>query len=290
MKTLISLISVLLAAAVAGCGGSSSPPVSPPPPPVVTRAFDMGFTPWPYDATVMAVNFVYSEISMRGEFIAHHIDGGIPWQESLDQSPYDPAVEAEIQGRLSNTPASQRLYLAISPFNTARNGLAGNWGAATNEPLPPPWDTRDFDSPEVITAYTNFARDLITRFQPTYFNLGIEANELLINDLARFNRFITFATQVAAALRNDFPNVRLMVSVALKSPNSASAQLVEANISPLIALVDVVGISVYPYVFFDHTDKGNPANQPVNWLSQIQNISNGKPVAVAETAWIAERM
>ena len=277
---------------MAGCGGGGggSSTSDPQDPPTVTRAFDMGFTTWPYDATVTAVNYVYTETSARGDFVAHHLDGGIPWQEALDGTAYDPAVEAEIQTRLDNTPANQRMYLAISPFNTGRDGLAGHWGAGTNEQLLAPWDTREFDSPEVIQAYTSFARDMITRFQPTYFNLGIEASELLVNDLTSFNRYVTFASQVATALRADFPDLRLMVSVALKSPGSIKAESIEANIGPLIDLIDVVGISVYPYVFFDHTDKGDPANLPVNWFSQIQNIANGKPIAVAETAWIAERL
>ncbi len=248
MKLPIAIVLALSIATMAGCGGGSgggdgsgeSEPQNPPP---VTRAFDMGFTTWPYDATVTAVNFVYTETSARGDFVAHHLDG-----------------------------------------------LAGNWGAGTNEQLLAPWDARDFDSPEVIQAYTAFATDMITRFQPTYFNLGIEASELLVNDLTRFNRYVTFATQVTNTLRADFPDLRLMISVALKSPGSARAQTIEANIDPLIDLVDVVGISVYPYVFFDHADKGDPANLPANWFSQIQNIASGKPIAVAETAWIAERL
>ena len=293
MKMLKATAMALLITMLPGCGGggggsNSGEPPNPPPP--VTRAFDMGFTSWPYDATVAAVNFVYTETSARGDFIAHHLDGGIPWQAALDGAAYDPAVEDEIQGRLDNTPANQRLYLAISPFNTGRDGLAGNWGAGTNEPLPAPWDTRDFDSPEVIAAYTRFARDMITRFEPTYFNLGIEASELLVNDPDRFDRYVTFAAEVATALRTDFPDLRLMVSVGLKSPGSASAQTIEANIGPLIDLVDVVGISVYPYVFFDHADKGDPATLPANWFSQVRNIASGKPIAVAETAWIAERL
>ena len=78
MLTVIAL--ALLVAALPGCGGGgggSNSPEPPNPPPPVTRAFDMGFTTWPYDATVAAVNFVYTETSARGDFIAHHLDGGI---------------------------------------------------------------------------------------------------------------------------------------------------------------------------------------------------------------------
>jgi hypothetical protein len=54
--------------------------------------------------------------------------------------------------------------------------------------------------------------------------------------------------------------------------------------------VDAVGVSVYPYVFFNHADKGDPANLPANWLSQIQALAGNKEIAIAETGWIAERL
>ena len=52
--------------------------------------------------------------------------------------------------------------------------------------------------------------------------------------------------------------------------------------------IDVVGISVYPYIFFEHADRGDPANLPADWLSQVTAITGGKPVAIAETGWAAE--
>ena len=110
MKKFLSIgLALLFATAMAcGGGGSGSNDSGPQNTPPVTRDFDMGFTTWPYDATVEAVNFVNTETSSRGDFMAHHLDGGIPWQEALDGTPYDPAVEAEIQGRLTSTPANQR--------------------------------------------------------------------------------------------------------------------------------------------------------------------------------------
>lgn len=291
-RNVTALLALLCVAFVVGCGGggdgassgNSNQNTGP------SRSFAMGFTPWPYDATTAAVDFVYSGINTHGDIIAHHLDAGIPWQEALDGSPYPAAVETEIATRLTRTSPGKLVYLAISPLNGSRDDLAGYWSAGTNEPLPPAWAARDFDSPEVVQAYTNFALDLIGRFNPTYFNLGIEASELAINDAARYDLFVTFAEQVATSLRAAFPNVRLMISIGLKSPGSAAAATINAELPRLIQHIDIVGASVYAYVFFDHADKGDPANLPANWLSQLQPLVGGKPVAVAETGWIAERL
>lgn len=287
-----SILLALLAALTClyGCGGSSGSGSPPPPPPPApdTRSFELGFTPWPYDATVAAVNFVYSEAATRGDFIAHHLDGGIPWEEALTGAAYSTEVEAEIATRLGNTPANMRTYLAISPLSGGRDALAGYWGTATNQPLTPPWDTRGFDDPNVIAAYTNFSADLIQRFDPDYFNLGIEVSELAINDIGAFNQLEIFTESVADSLRTQFPGLQLMLSVALKSPGSAEAATIQAELPRLVQHVDVVGISVYPYVFYNHADKGDPANLPSDWLNQINAVAGGKPVAIAETGWVAE--
>lgn len=270
------------------CGGS--PGTEPPPPTVETRPFELGFTPWPYDATATAVNFVYSEVALRGDFIAHHLDAGIPWEEALNGTPYAAELEAEISARLSNTPANKRTYLALSPLNGMRNGLADYWGVAPNQPLPPPWDARALNHPDVIAAYTNFATDLVQRFSPDYFNLGIEVSELALHDSAAYQDLVDFTAAVSSSLKARFPNVQLMASIALKSPDSPAADTIRAELPRLLQYIDVVGISVYPYIFFDHPDRGDPANLPADWLSQISGIADGKPVAIAETGWIAETL
>lgn len=282
------LACLAIAGLLQGCGGGSNP--APPPPVADARTYELGFTPWPYAATPDAVNFVYAEIAARGDFIAHHLDAGIPWQEALDGLPYPAAVESEIQTRLDRTPAGMRTYLALSPLNGARDGLAAYWGDAPNQPLPPPWDARALDDPAVITAYTNFAADLVRRFTPDYFNLGIEVSELALNDSAAFNDLVAFTAAVAAALRAEFPGVQLMASVALKSPDSPAAATLRGALPDLLQHVDVVGISVYPFVFFDHANRGDPATLPPDWLSQVSALAGGKPVAVAETGWPAERL
>lgn len=278
----------LLLGLLQACDGSSE--TTPTPPQAEMRPYELGFTPWPYHDTVTAVNFVYSEVSLRGDFIAHHLDSGIPWEEALNGTPYSAELDAEISARLGNTPINKRRYLAVSPLNRNRDGLADYWGTAPNQPLPSPWDTRALNDPDVITAYINFATDLIQRFNPDYFSLGIEVSEYLLNDIAAYDTLVDFTAAVSDFLKAQFPNVQLMVSVALKSPNSSETATIRAELPRLIQHIDVVGVSAYPYVFFDHSGRGDPANLPTDWLSQIVGLADGKPIAITETGWTAETL
>ncbi|MEM8713814.1 MAG: hypothetical protein AAGG01_22965 [Planctomycetota bacterium] len=248
----------------------------------------MAFTPWPHDATLDAITFTYTEALNHGDWIAHHLDLGIPWEEALQGTAYPQAVEDELAQRVTNTPIGTPVYLALTPLNSARDAMALNWGASGAEPLSAPWDSRTLSSPEVIQAYSNYALDLIQRFQPACVNFAIEVSELALNDAALFQEFLTMETALLANLRAVHPDLPLMISVALKSPGSAAASTIAAELAPAIAPLDWLGVSVYPYVFFDHADKGDPANLPSNWLSQAEVLSGGRPIVIAETGWIAE--
>lgn len=37
----------------------------------------------------------------------------------------------------------------------------------------------------------------------------------------------------------------------------------------------MIGISVYPYAFFDHNNKCDPSNLPAKWMSQIHDLAPG---------------
>ena len=248
----------------------------------------MGFTPWPYDATQMAVDDTNQRIQDNGDIVAHHIMVGVPWEDALNRQPYHPNVEAELAGRLQMLQPDKAVFLAIDSLNQGRDGLAPNWGEAFNEPLPAPWDTRPFDNLFVAGAYTNFAIDLIGRFQPLYFNYGTEISELMLNDPAAFDDYVQFADTTYTVLKAIYPNVEMMVSIAVKSPGSAEMATIAAGFDRIRDFVDVVGISTYPYVFFDHADKGDPDNLPADWLSQIEDLAQGKPIAITENGWAAE--
>ncbi len=248
----------------------------------------MGFTPWPFNSTLIAVNRTYDTIQENGDLVAHHLKQGIPWQEALDGTPYPGHLTREIDGRVQQTLNDKVVYLAIDPLSTLRDALVGNWGENGQEPLSFPWNTRSFSHPDVITSFTNFSLDMIERFDPAYFNYGTEATELLIIDPNLFDDFTIFAREVYRNIKSVHPDLPLMISVAMKSPDSpATSGFVDRF--PLIAdYVDMVGISIYPYAFFDPEDGATPASLPDDWLSQIRAIAPGKPVAITETGWVGE--
>lgn len=283
-KLLVTLMGFCLLSA---CGSSDSSSDAPAPE-VELRNFYMGFTPWQYEATVEAQTTTYDRLAQHGDIIKHHLLGGIPWPEAYAQTAYHPNLEAEINGRLSNTPQSMTVFLAIDSLNTARDALAPYWQSSTNMPLPDEWADRTWSSPEVITAYINYASDMIDRFQPRYFEYGTEASELILNDSAAFDDYLIFAENVYTELKQRYPELTLLTSVALKSPESTAMQTIASRYDELLAYTDLLGVSVYPYVFFDHDNRGNPDNLPDNWLSQISDLSNSKPIAISETGWIGE--
>ncbi len=283
------LLVIIIAAPLLLPACSENTPTAPTPA-ADTRSYYMGFTPWPYDATTNAVNITYQKIQAHGDMLAHQIMQGIPWEAAYAQTAYPASIENELSSHLNQTLAGETIFLSLDSLDSSRTALANNWGINGEEARTGVWATRSFDDPAVITAYTNFALDLIDRFKPEYFNYGTEASELIRTDIDQYNKFKIFAQQVYANIKARYPDLKLMVSISLKSPSSSEMDQVKQNISGILPYVDVIGVSVYPYIFFNHADKGNPDNLPTDWLSQITSIAPGKPIAITETGWIAENL
>ncbi|MEZ4871813.1 MAG: hypothetical protein R2827_06110 [Bdellovibrionales bacterium] len=290
-------ISVGICLFLVSCGGkpNKSSDISPA---NFNRSFNMGFTTWPYAATFEAVDRVYSTIDSEGDLIAHHLDGGIPWPEALTQDNFDnygQNVKDDILSRVNRTSAlssDTKVYLGVSPFSSLRDGLALYWKDGVNEPLPSPWDSLSIGNDFVIAAYSNFLDELIERLNPDYVNYAIEANEYYHNlstDSERLE-FIKFISYVYTFLKSRHPEVQFMTSFVLTDPGSGKMLEAKELFLAIKDYHDLIGVSVYPYAFFSHTDKGDPKNLPADWLSQITNIAPNKSYFVAETGFIAENL
>jgi hypothetical protein len=188
-SALFSIVFSSLFILLSACGGSDGS-TDQAPEPSSTRSLHMGFTPWPYGDSLSQVNNTYTMIQDHGDMVGHHLMEGIPWQESLDEASLPVAVENDIAFRISRTRSDKVVYLSIASLNSERNNLAPYWmHSGGNEPLPSPWDSYDFDNPEVANAYSRFALRMIDRFQPAYFNYAPEISELMLNDPDGFDRF-----------------------------------------------------------------------------------------------------
>lgn len=247
-----------------------------------SRPFYMGVTPWPYDFTAEAQQYTYETIGAHTDLVAHHFDEGIPWPEALAGEPYHPSVRGAIDTRVGHLQEVERVYLAITPLSGGRDSLAGYWAEDGSMARPGEWADKDFDDPDVIAAYTNFARYMISRFNPDYMAYGIEVNLLAEKDPAAFQKYLVLAEQVYQTLKEEYPGLPLFLTIHIETFISNRVGQ-EEIIRQLLPFSDYVAVSSYPFV-----EQANPGELPQDWFSQMQDLAPDKPFAVAETGYIAQ--
>lgn len=149
--------------AVLSCGGTGGGDGG------VSRPFNMGFSPWPYDATQSAVDWVYSSIRNDGDIISQHIEEGVPWPEAYSSSSFDTAFVNSNSSRAEKS-AGKKIVLQINPLNGARDGMALYRGSSVNATLPAEWQGLELDDTKVKTAFLNYAERMISVFNPDYLS------------------------------------------------------------------------------------------------------------------------
>lgn len=246
------------------------------------RPFYMGFTPTEYDATPQALEDTYAFIKEHGDLIAHRFAEGVPWQEAYDRKPYHPSVERNLQYRARKRSPGQKVFLSLSPMTVQAEGLAGYWGAKGNMPRPGPWQRKDFDDPEVITAYTNFCGDMIRRLKPDFMAYGIEVNSLVKEAPNEWPKFVKLARVVYAALKAEHHSLPIFVSLQLDYFWADEARQRKA-VGEILPYTDYIAVSSYPYV-----DRyPDPREIPADFFAASAGLAPKKPFAVAETGFTA---
>jgi hypothetical protein len=272
----VALTAALLAG-LAGCDafGPSSP---------VSRSYVMGFTPFPHANSTGAVAEAWDVISRDADLAAIHLDGGLPWQEALDGTPYPQSFSAELAFHRDRVPIGHTVYLAVTPISQGRDGLAGYRNdLGPNQPLPPPWNTYEFDSPPVIDAFTAYCEDLIELFDPDYFAYAIEANMLRRLAPGEWSDFVYLAGEVYSAVKFNHPSLPVFVTVNAESYYVDSVDQ-EIAIGQLMDYSDMMALSTYPFAW----PLSDPADLELDYFSTIHDIAPWLPFAIAETAWPAE--
>ena len=137
----------------------------------VRRHFRMGFTGFPYDYSLEAVQEARNFSHKNADIIAHHIEG-VPWAELLADKPFSGELLNEWNGKKEATPKGGKVYLAISPGRgTLKEG-------EKSLPFPKELRGKSYDDPAVMKAYLSYCRRMLEIFQPDYLAIGIEVNEI----------------------------------------------------------------------------------------------------------------
>lgn len=250
------------------------------------RPFHMGFTPFPYAISQPAVDYTYATIASNADLIAHHFDNGVPWPEALSGAPFSAQVQGDWAFRRAQVPPGSALYLSVTPINLARDGLALYRGEAEDMPLPAPWDTYDFDHPDVMTAYLNYVTRAVDFFQPDYLNIGIEANLLMKVAPQRWAAYATLHQATYTALKERYPHLFIFVSLTgidlIPGYTDANPGDQQRALADLIDHTDILALSVYPYFTRYMT-----ASIPDAIFNELAALTD-KQLAIAETGYPAE--
>jgi hypothetical protein len=249
------------------------------------RTFYMGTTPWPADLSLAEVDKTYDFINNNCDIVAHHFDEGIPYEEAFKGTSMPVSLINNVNYRLLKTAPNKKVFLSVAPLSIDRVSKALYWNdTSTEASVKKYWENLAFDDPKVITAYVNYVSWLIKQFQPIYINYGVESNRMNWNS-SEFLKYKTFLSQVYQKLKLSNPNTPIFISFIVdESPQGLDFA------SQLINYTDFIGISSYPYFGISSSINGdtNPANFPANYYERYFNLSTSKPLAFAETGYIAE--
>ncbi len=266
-------------ALVGACGCIGIPPdaAGQSDPPAGSRPFHLGFTRWPADLTAEGVQQAVDFAHTHGDVVSVMFIGGIPWPEALEGKPFSRDVEANLAYR---PPSGKKLFLSISPLDRDRKNLAPYWGAKDNQPLPPPWDKRALNSPEVKQAYLDFVQRAIEAMKPDFLAIGIESNVLLSHSREKWNQLKDLHRATYAAVKKQHPSLPVCFTTEVlhykKLASDARGSDQESEVASLMEHSDLFAMSLYP-----HMSYGVPRPVPANFLDFATRF--GKPLAMAES-------
>lgn len=275
MTTLIALPALLFALSEAGNAGRAE---GGGPQDRKSRPFDMGVGLIPHDMSEEGIQGLTKFVQDNADLVAHKVDGGVPWAEALAQKGYDPEFEKNLEGKANFV--AKKVFLALTPLDGEKAGLAGSRGLKENQP--DPFANREFDDPQVVRAYVNYCRDLIRRLKPHYFAYALEVNQLAGKNPNKWKKFLTLAREVYVTLKKENRELPIFVTFSVEAYYDGESNHRKA-IKDVMAFSDLVGLATIPFYFH-----ANPAKIPKDYFSRITGLAKEKPVAFVETGFLAQ--
>jgi hypothetical protein len=241
-----------------------------------SRSFLMGFTAFPHDISIEAVEQTRQFVRDNADLIAHHIEG-VPWAEALRDAPFPKELVSEHESKRSMKPPGAKVYLAVSP---GRGDLKLPDRGAT--PLPPELKGKSYDDPLVKRAFLTYCRRCIDFFKPDYMAIGIEVNEIFNAGADKWRAYVELHRYIYGELKKEHPNLPIFASFTLHNMIKDRGPMLAAW-EELMPFNDFVAVSYYPFL------AGVPADKALAWLTEKFDRF-GKPYAMVETNEAGDRL
>ena len=253
-----------------------------------SRSFYMGFTPWPLDLTNEGVKQAYDFLHQHADIVAHHFDGGLPWQEALDGKAFPKHLQDDWNFRKSQTLKTQKIYLAITPVNFERTGLAQNWGEnGDSQPLAEPWGSYRLNDEHVKQAFFNYAKRAVEFFKPDYLAIGIETNIIISKAPDKWQDYLELNAYVYNELKKDYPKLPVFSTVqyehlrGIENEAKKNVKQQQPGVQELLKHSDLLALSTYRFGL-DHNPYTADYFKPA--------LAFNKPLAISETGGISKEV
>lgn len=247
----------------------------------------MGFTPWPVDFNAAGLKRTYAFIRQHANLVAHHFDGGVPWEPALNDTDLPQHLLRDWQFRRANTPPGSKIFVAVTPLNFGRDGLALDWtNKGDNRKLPRKWRNKALNDPAVKTAYLNYVRRVIAYFDPDYLAIGIEANLIISNAPDQWNAYLDLHAHVYREIKRQHPRLPVFSTVqyehlrGIEDDSKANLKFQRPAVAALMKHSDILALSTYRY----GTLHPNPMTR--GYFNAARAF--GKPIAIAESGALSK--
>lgn len=241
------------------------------------RTFLMGFSSWPYDNTIEAVDATYDFIFDNGDIYLEHLDTDIPWHAYINDLPLPAAYTADLEGKASRAARGTKLVVASGLLNTDRSDLTGDYEGHDM--------AYAINDSAIEEAYIKHLLYLIETFTPDYLIISIEANELMIHDRTKWEQYKDLMSRVRPRMDAMYPDIPMSESMTLHNyykPQVADVAYHQNEITTQLNQMDFAAISFYP--FFKQLHNREEFDAAFDFLHAEITV----PIAMAETTHLAE--
>lgn len=255
--------------------------------PADTRTFYMGTTTWPADFTNAELDTAYAFVNNHCDIISYHFDDGIPYDEALNNKPFPATFVQDLQVMINKTSPGKKVLLSVAALDHSRIAKAAYYSkTVVADSIRNYWLALPFSHINMVTAYVNYISRLIELTHPDFVNYGVESNSALFNG-AQFQLYKSFLSAVYAQLKSRYPALPFFTSFMVDETNEGLAYAAQ-----LLPYTDYIGLSAYPYVTVSSSASGNtdPHNFPANYFERFRALDANKPLAFAETGYIAQNL